>query len=202
MDTYLLGLIEIIKTGTPLEIKSAQKNVEKIWHQACEKRDLRKSFFVFMQEAQTFSEISDTDHKVYFINTLKWPLWFLELENFYFWLDFLLCQVQNQQGKIRIAVVRASQYMHIAISMYFNPHLSTDGEKAQIAKNYFGYWVMCVKTLIEKYHKPFFNRYKYVDSLPSCTYKSLNQMLYILLASDYFEDIYRKFYADRENISA
>ena len=196
----MVELIRIIKTGSPPEVKAAQKQVEKIWHRACVDKLLRKEFSVFMQEARQFDDIHDILHKTYFINTLKWPLWESELADFPFWADFLLRQVQSPEGKIRIAAVRVGEYLLMAVDRHFDrTGDSRDPEKARIALNYYGRWVMCVEELLGKYHERRFNRCKYIDAIPPSVYKSLQQMHQVLLPSGFYEDIYRKFRSSLEN---
>ena len=196
----MVELIQIIKTGTPPEVKVAQKQVEKFWHRACSDKPLRKEFSVFMQEARHFEDIPDILHKTYFINTLKWPLWESKLDDFPLWSDFLLRQVQSPEGKIRIAIVRASEYLLLALDQHFErPGASNDPEQARIALNYYGRWVMCVEELLAKYHERRFNRCKYIDAIPPSVYKSLQQMHQVLLPSSFYEDFYRKFRSSLEN---
>lgn len=74
MDNSLKNLIEVIKTGMPSEVKSAQKEVEKFWYNArCipRREKGRQCFAIFLDELKNFEQIKDIDHQVYFINTLK-----------------------------------------------------------------------------------------------------------------------------------
>jgi len=191
----LLELIRVIKTGTPAEVKLAQKQVERLWNQSRFSSELRNDFSVlFMQETLTFGSIADADHKAYFINTIKWALWTSKIEDFPLWVNFFLTNIQNSEGKVRIATVCASEYLLCALPISFDRQESeSERANARIAKDYFGQLVMCVEALIRKYHEPRFNRYKYVSALPPGVYKSLHQLLGRLLPSAHFEGIYREF---------
>ena len=192
----MLEIIRIIKTGSPAEVKAAQKQVEKFWHQSCFNKTLRQEFLVFMQEAQSFDSIADTYHKACFINTLKWPLLNAESDNFQFWSEFFLRHIQSPEGKIRIAVVRASEYLLQVVANDFKRQGAPDEiAKSHLAKKYFVQWIMRIEDLISKYHEKRFNRCKYIDAFPTGIYKSLQQMLHAQLPSPYFNGIYSEFSA-------
>lgn len=190
----LIDLIQIVKTGSPAEVKSAQKQIEKLWNQSCQNKAMRQEFAVFMQEARAFDAIADTYHKASFINTIKWALWFADLDSFSFWSEFLLRQVQSPEGEIRVATVRASTYLLLMVSSNFDHEIPPDKiEKARLAKNCFGHWIMSIKALLAKYNEKRFNRCKYIDALPVGVYKSLQQLHHAQLPSPYFEGIYNEF---------
>ncbi len=73
MQNPLKDLIEVIKTGSREEVKEAQKQVEKFWHNVYipKRKEGRKAFLIFFEEMKNFDKICDIDHKAYFINTLK-----------------------------------------------------------------------------------------------------------------------------------
>jgi len=191
MKNPLKNFIKIIKTGFPEEVKEAQKQVEKFWHDFYipKREEGKKAFSIFLEEIKKFDEIKDIDHQAYFINTLKWPFWSIGEEYFEEWAEFVLRYIQHPSGKIRQAIVKASDYLIMDIVDY----LRSDKDKQKVQKNreHFVNFVDAVKELLEKYDEPRFHRYKYISSIPSSIYKSLQKLLVEnLLRSEYFENIY------------
>lgn len=203
MKHHLKNLIQTIKTGLPAEVKFAQKQVEKFWrnYYIPNREEGRMAFSVFVEELKNFEQIRDIDHQAYFINTLKWPLWSISEEYFEDWVNFFLFNIQHPSGKIRQAVIHATEYLMLNISVDLrhvgekekdlSPHL-----KELVLKNKmrFGYFVMEVEALIDQYHEPRFKRYKYVSSLPTGVYKSLSKLITeVLLRSEFYEKLYQDF---------
>jgi len=199
LQKELKALITIIKTGTPAEVKLAQRQVEHLWAKASQDEASRLKFSVFLDEAKTLDRIPDIDHKAYFINTLKWPLYFAQPYSFPAWTELLLKWVIHPEGKIRMAAVRVAQYL--AVSMEDTLSQSSSDSNSQVpdqtsgfAKNAFCLFALHVDQLITQYHEPRFNRYKYISSLPAGVYKSLQQLLNdSLLCCDHLEKVYRDF---------
>lgn len=205
MRTHLKNLIQTIVTGSPTEVRAVQKQVEKFWHDYYipHREDGRKAFQVFLDELKNFDQIKDINHQAYFINTLKWPLLATGEKNFEEWADFILANIQNPSGKIRQAVIRATEYLIMGIQV----DLKCFGKKGKklasdivdiIAKNRkrFGDIVMDVEDLVDRYFESKFKKYKYVSSLPAGVYKSLNILITdVLLRSEF----YQKFYQDYLN---
>lgn len=119
MNNKLQNLINIVKNGSSIDVKSAQKQIEKIWHETCRQEDEERElvFGVFLEELKSFSQIKDVDHQAFFINILKWPLYFLGSKYFFEWANFMLEQIQNESGKIRQAVIKASDYLMIDLKL-------------------------------------------------------------------------------------
>ena len=201
----LKNLIEIIKTGSPQEVKEAQKKVEKFWDEVYipKREEGKKAFSIFLGEIKRFDEIQDIDHQAYFINTLKWPLWVIGEEYFEQWAEFILKYIQHPSGKIRRAIVRVTDYLisdiKLDLKLDFKEKISLkEKEKIKKNKNRFGSFVEAVEKLLEKYWQPKFNRYKYISSLPVGVYKSLQQLLNeVLLQSEFYEKIYNDFLKEK-----
>ncbi|MCD6284269.1 hypothetical protein J7J12_03415 [bacterium] len=201
----LKNLIEIIKTGSPQEVKGAQKKVEKFWYEVNipKREEGKKDFSIFLEEIKRFDEIQDIDHQAYFINTLKWPFLAIGEEYFEQWAEFILKYIQHPSGKIRRAIVRVTDYLIIDIrldlKLDFKEKISPEEkEKIEKNKNRFGSFVERVEKLLEKYWQPKFNRYKYISSLPVGVYKSLQQLLNeVLLQSQFYEKIYNDFLGEK-----
>jgi len=197
MDNPLKNLIEIIKTGSPQEVKEAKKQVEKFWRNVYipKRGEGRKAFSIFLEEIKKFDQIQDIDHQAYFINTLKWPLWSIGEEYFEQWADFILKYIQHPSGKIRQAIIKVADYliMDIILEVRADPSKKLSPEdKQRIQKNQerFGNFIFTVETLLGKYDEPRFHRYKYISSLPPSVYKSLQIFLSELLRSEALENTY------------
>lgn len=205
MNTSLQKLIDIIKSGSSSDVKAAQKQIEKIWHETCRfDCDVRADiFFIFLEELKLFSQIKDIAHQAYFINTLKWPLYFIGEQYFSDWSDFILIYIQHPSGKIRQAIIRALDYLIMDLRLDFKYDFDTVKSKGlnrqeidNIINNNrtkFGYFIISVESLIRQYHEPRFNKYKYIDRLPIGVYKSLQMFLAELLRADFYEKLYQDF---------
>ena len=204
----LKELIWIIKTGSPAEVRAAQKRVERLWHKTCFETELRKDFNVFLEEAAGYDAITDAEHRAYFINTLKWPLYFARPEMFTAWMDLLLDWVTRPEGKIRIAAVRAAQYLCVSMVCCFdepamNPARPEPPETREFARKSFCVFALRTEQLINLHAEPRFKRCKYIDALPVGVYKSLQQLLYeSILTCEHFETIYENFLAGAERKAA
>lgn len=200
MQTHLKSLIQTIKIASPAEVKLAQKQIEKFWHNFYipNREEGRVAFRLFLEELKTFEQIKDIDHQAYFISTLKWPLRAIGEENFENWAGFLLSYIQHPSGKIRQAVIHASEYLISSIIVGLRhgekEKKLTPDIKESVKKNKmrFGAFVMEVENLIDQYQRPRFKKYKYVSSLPTGVYKSLNKLITeVLLRSEYYEKLYQ-----------
>lgn len=185
-------LIQIIKTGGREEVKEAQKQIEKFWHDVYipHRKKGRKAFVIFLDETKKFEEIKDINHQAYFINTLRWPFWAIGEEYFEEWADFILRYIQHPSGKIRQAILSATEYLALDIMDDYKE------EKKKIEKNRerFFEFVYRVEQLLEKYEDPKFNRYKYIDSMPPSVYKSLQYLITEkLLRTERYENLYKDF---------
>ena len=85
-------MIQIIKTGSREEVKNAQKQVEKFWHDVYipQRKEGQLALSLFLKELKNFEQIKDIDHQAYFINTIKWALWSTGEKNFEEWADFII----------------------------------------------------------------------------------------------------------------
>lgn len=198
MSEELPSLIKIITTGPAPEVKAAQKRIERIWNQSCRDMEKRLAFSAFLEAARDFDKISDVEHQAYFINTLKWAFYFAHPETFPIWTELLIGWVEHPEGKIRIAAVRAAQYL--AASMESDSEDRPDRphqyppEIRQFSKDCFCLFALRADQLIAKYHKPAFNKYRYISSLPAGIYKSSQQLLHeSILTCPRFEKMYEEF---------
>lgn len=194
-------LIDIVKNGSTIEVKVAQKKIEKIFNALEIPRRKNKDLFLFfVDEIKNFDKIKDIDHQYYFINTLKYPFIVLGGENFEDWTEFILKLIQHSSGKIRQAAINAVDWL---VLMNLNLDLSDTWYKKSTNENKkqtlndrerFGNFVLKIENLLDEYHLSKYNRYKYVDSLPVGIYKSLNKLIFErLLRTEYQEKVYLDF---------
>lgn len=163
------------------------------------------AFGVFLDELENFDQIKDVEHQAYFIYALKWPLWSgVGEERFEEWAVFLLEQIQNPSGKIRQAVINATEYLIHDLRLDKRRDFEIVRSRRLERKEFerivdrniarFGDFVMEVEDLIERYQEPKFKCYKYVSSMPVGVYKSLNILITdVLFRSDYYKSIYQDY---------
>lgn len=209
MEKCLKDLIEIIKNGSHEEVKTAQKEIEKFWHEdfcPAEKRKTgMKAFEIFLEEIRHIDKIKDLDHQYYLINVLKWPFWVIGRDNFEELSAFALKYIQHPSGKIRQAIVNTTSYLIMDLNLdgFYNREKKSKEEiEKQIKKDRqrFGQFIDKVHELIDKYYEPKFNRIKYVSSLQAGIYKSLQKLLTEhLLQSDFYEDLYSEYLETKNN---
>lgn len=202
MENNLQKLINIIKVGSPTDVKFAQKQVEKIWHDTCQYDDDKRGeiFYIFLDELKLFPQIKDINHQAYFINTLKWSLHFIGEKYFSDWSDFILTYIQHPSGKIRQAIIKISDYLMMDLRMDFKYDFVRIKDKnlnrQEIIvsnKKKFCYFVLSIEDLARQYYEPIFKKYKYVDRLPIGVYKSLQMLLVNLLEAEVYDKMYQDF---------
>ncbi|MFH1946785.1 MAG: hypothetical protein ABIJ23_01345 [Candidatus Magasanikbacteria bacterium] len=203
MQNTLKKLLETIKNGSPTEVKSAQKEVEKFWHNVYipEREKGREAFKIFLEELKNFESIKDIDHQCYFINTLKCPLYAIGEEYFGKWADFFLHYIQHPSGKIRQAVISAVDYLLMDIAEGLDSYdKKVVYDKHNKNMNYFCNFVCIVENLLAKYDEPRFRKFKYVSSMPASVYKSLQILItQKLFRSEYYEKLYEEFLKNISN---
>ena len=202
-NSTIKNAIVAITTGTPQEVKQAQKVVDRFWHTVYipHREEGKNALSVFLDELETFDEISDADHKSYFINTLKWALFSLGEEHFDTWAAFFLRVMQHPSGKVREAAIRAIDWMIMDIHIFLDPPDGTTRDAITIKRNRirFCHFVYAIELLCERYYEKRYSRCKYVSSLPSGIYKSLQRLLTEgLLRSDRYRKIYEDFLKENE----
>lgn len=196
----LKALIAVIKTGTPAEVKAAQKRVVSIWNRSCRDDAARLKFSIFLEEARSFDKIADPEHQAYFVNTLRWGLYFAQPGTFTAWTDLLLGWVTRPEGKIRLAAVRAAQYLCVSmVSCFDEPFLKDSPHTPDVqkhARECFCRFALRAEQLTADHFEGRFKKCKYIDALPPGIYKSLQQLTYeSILTCDHFEKIYEDFLA-------
>jgi len=211
MNDDLKEFLDIIKTGSPLEVKKAQKAIESYWHRIYipNRERGRAGFEIFLDEIKQFDKIVDDNHRMYFISSLKWAFW--SIGDFYFdiFAGFVLKAIQHPSGKVRRNIVSTSDILlhglalpdgHRPLQLGETENDRKKREKVDLIK--FGTLVLQVENLIKLYFEPKYKRYKYVSSLPPGIYKSLNQLLTeALLPSNYYEKVFQHFLSRNQTVN-
>lgn len=198
-------LIKTIKHGTPAEVRLAQKAFEKHWGMMRGSKgspERSAVFAVLLREMRNLDAIAEDDRKAYLINSLRFRLWDGTDLHFEEFRDFVLKYIQHPSGKVRIAIIKACDYLALdcGIPLQFlrhgrktdiSPEAQAEGRRAWLR---FGYFVLAVEALLRQYEEPRFRRYKYVQNMPPSVYKSLQQLLVEkLLRTDFYREIYGDF---------
>lgn len=197
--------IEIIKTGTRQQVVEAQKQIQKFWHGILHPLSAKekKAYEVFLEEIERFDDIEDIEHQAHFINTLKWPFLVSGDQHFRFFADFVLKCIQHPSGKIRQAILHATDWLTMGTDIEPPEYASrefTAQELEMIKRNkqlYFEF-VHEIDHLLDKYNEPRFRKYKYIASIPSSVYKSLQYLMtHRLLRTEKYAKMYQDFLRER-----
>ena len=202
----LQELIQIVIGGNREDVRAAQKRIEKYWEQRIRSHrtfKAKKDYAIFLEQIGNFENIKSLDNQVAFIGILKWPFLSIGETNFEFFAQFILKAIQHPSGKIRQAILNAVDWL--TISCHLEPEDFYDRrigkaelETMQRNKNIYFETVKKVEDLLDKYYKPRFGRYKYIDRMPPSIYKSLQYLLVVkLLRTEKYEHSYEQFLHER-----
>lgn len=196
-------LIYIIKTGTKQEAKEAIKKIDAWWDGiGREKREAeKKKLEVFIDEMQNLDEVANEENKIYFIDSLRTPVWVLGDKYFKDFCDFILKYIEHPYGNMRRAILRlASWFSMIGLDCIDGrAHFGKKPDKDEMElmktnKELYFNLVKDVDNLMEKHREPKFEKYKYIDDLPASVYKSLEYLVSNeLLRVPKYEILYAEF---------
>lgn len=194
-------IIAVIKTGSASEVRAAQKDLDKYWENIRNDKAARTALLnILLEEVRRLDQLEDDDHRAYLINALKWRLWENPDENFERWMGFVLKYILHPSGKVRIAVVRACEYLSLELDITSDCMEEGSNTTPEVRDKYrkkflrFGFFVSSVEELISRYYEPRFSRYKYTSSIPPSVYKSLQQLITeVLLRSEFHEKMYEDY---------
>ncbi|MCG2726380.1 MAG: hypothetical protein L6420_09065 [Elusimicrobia bacterium] len=192
MQEKLKELIKILKTGTPLQVKTADKGIEKLYDNLCQNYDEKCLFWeIFINELKNMHDLDDK-HKASLIYSLKRPVMFAEEEFFCDIIDVVFQNIQSNSGLVRQAVINLADNFFINISCitdFKNPGT----ERNQKAGDYFGYLAYGMALLQRKYYAPKFNKYKYTSSMPPSVYKSVGIIFSNIFYNKRYDIVYEEF---------
>ncbi len=190
-----------ILTGAEPESKTVARSVRKLVFAANRPRNDRSEITRIIETApEVYESIQEEWRQEYFVVATS-ILYFLKdealpIERFFPWHFHLL---QHPRGNIRQSVVRMLSHdlgpltVHIRVPDYTTMHMEFTPEHADaVLFDLF----QNLQNLAEDYYKPTYKRYKYVQSLPIGTYKSVQLVL------GYMEDLCGKAYIARLHSSA
>lgn len=206
MTTNPQEIISVIKTGTTAEVKQAQKLFKKYWDglRGDENKAAKEAAVeLLLSEIHAMDRVLDVERQAYLINTVRWRLWTSIDKHFDKWRDFVLKYIQHPSGKIRIAAIRACDYitLELGVPAQFYRDRKNKGALSAVEaadykarKNKFGLFTLAVEELLRKYDEPRSRRYKYMGCMPPSVYKSLQQLITeVLLRNEFYDGIYREF---------
>src|SRR3989344_9447646 len=179
------NFIEILKNSSDKkEIEKANKGVHSFWKGILNMTpEDNKKFEIFILELKTFDEIKTEQNKIWFIQSLIYPMMALGKSHIKPWSEFILKNIQNPSVKIRQAILRSADHISIPMDLeeyrffYDRNPSEQEFEEIEIYKRSYFKFVEDIENLLEKYNKPEFDKYEYVSDIPPCIYKSLQYLL-------------------------
>ena len=205
--------IEKIKHGSREEIKEAKKELEKrklLNLEGEESEQGNEDLEQFIEEMDKFDdEFKEREREAAFIYALKTPIFVLSEKYFEKFASFLLATVQDKSGIVRKAAVSTARDLSLNLfpleeddEFFSKVDRRSRQEVKEWAKrnqNRLGWWAFQTEMLVKEYEEPRFRKYKYISSLPSSVYKSLQQMMTeAILFTEMHEQIYENWYKRRK----
>ncbi len=198
-DNFISENIRKIKTGNKDEIKTAKKAIDKLWNTELGKKGEDKNllFRKFKNELVDFDSIKNINNKIAFIR-ISSVIWLgYVVENYELLSDFLLIIIQHKNGNLRRAAVSSFEYLLMDILGLFVLKEYNKKKHERLMLNYCRS-IDIVHKLIEKNMSPKYYSYKYISELPTSIYKSLQQLLNVLLNPIPLKAIYEKYRQEKE----
>jgi len=185
-------IFDRIKNGNAAEIKEAKKELENCWCQK-EKREELTEFF--LEGVNNFDSIKNLKNREAFAQMLKYFVLIDRFSNLEAVTDFILKNIQHEKGGIRLAVIRAAE--NLAIDINYLPSNGRSkkfsGEEIEEIFRIYSRTIDTVRDLLSKYYDRKYDRYEYVNEIPSGIYKSLQMLYYTLAPSEKIKRIYREY---------
>lgn len=176
-------IFQIIKTGTPEEIKTAKKRLDKLWHD--DRKSFEKNAPVALEQMTMFDTIKNVKNQEAFVSSLS--LFFLALSDNHFkeLKDFVLKVICHPHGHVREQMRKTADWLFMSLTSKIDPFVWPKGKKLtqkqiseqEMAKKEFREYLNEIELLMEKYYERSYGRVKYIQSLKPSIYKSL-QLLY------------------------
>ncbi len=190
-ENQLKDLLRKIIYGDSKELKEAKSLFENLW-KGDEMKE--KVTHTLLNEIKHFDSIKNIQNKISFIKTLKLICLRYGFEKYKFLSDFLLKAIQNDNGNLRYAVVKDFKYL---VPDYFI--MKNKNEYYEELKLVYFKSVDIVNDLLVKYNKPEYLKFDYVNDLPPSIYKSLEQVLNVMLRRKKVEDMYKKYLSNKKS---
>ncbi len=174
-------IFEAFKAGSSAEIKEARKAVKKLWNK--DTKIFHKDIELIFQIIKDFDLITDDKHKAAVISGLS--LAYLSLADEYFeeLKNFIVKNLQNQNGQIREVAVDVSSWLYMSLSERVEPFVFPEGktltekqkEEQVVATKQYVDFVSELEALMDKY--PALNEdTEYIDDMKPSINKSLQKV--------------------------
>lgn len=182
MKKELRKIFETLMFGEPADFKIAKKEIEKIWRQD-KKGEFKKYAPIALEYIKRFDEVKASKNQAAFASGLA--LFYLALSDKHFETlkNFTLKLIQSQDGHVRDAIRKTSDWLYVSLTARMDPFTLNDKltskqiEAREKARKQHLDYVKEIEDLIEKYASDEDNSVEYINDLKPSVYKSL-QMLW------------------------
>ena len=196
--TEIEDIFNILKTGSPAEIREAKKTVKKMWHKDTEIFDKNADFILGL--IKDFDLIADNIHKTAIISGMS--LCFLSLADDYFeeFKNFIIKNLQNTDGRIREAALDTSDWLYSSLTSRAEPFVYPEGtpliekqksEQIIAIKQYIDLVAEIENLTDHKYNDPNDNS-EYINEMKPSISKSLHKIWERLTSSCVYRRIIEK----------
>jgi hypothetical protein len=174
-------LVATFETGTPGEVRDAKKALDKAFREDNQIFD-KHTELVFAAFAR-FDALADPAHQAALVSGLSLSLLALADDYFEECQDFLLKAIQNPDGHVRDAAVKAGEWLRISLSARAHPlRLTskpwTDDELAaqKIAIGQYTDYVRAIEVLLDYYDDGMQDEVEYIRDMKPSPRKSLEML--------------------------
>lgn len=198
-EKLMKRLLDHIFNGSKAEIRQAQLEFDKVCEQFRypHKKEELAAMEMLREKIRDFSDIENIDTQLALVRMAKRLFMALGDEHFEEFSDFIIRAIQHPSGKVRQDILHASSWLLLANDSL----LFSEGGRKRLSrqevlkrKDWFGDFVWRVEKLLQQYDEPRFDKYKYISSMPSSIYKSLQKLvLEELLRAPMFEELYEDY---------
>ena len=205
-------LFEILASGSRSEVKESKKTIEKMWRK--DNKKFKKAEKLIFKTIKNFDNIKDAEHQAAIISGTS--LFILALADEYFdeLKNFIVTNLQHNDGRIREAARKTSDWLDISLVSRAEPFIFPEGkplsekqlsEQATAKKQYIDF-VAELKALIERYDDESDNS-EYVDEMKPSINKTLQMVWHRLTespvyrrVSEQYRSIHIEIFAKRKEI--
>ncbi len=204
-------IIETLKTGSPADIRVAKKDLKNIvnkdylYGDEKQRKKVIKDLLPFIDEARRFENIKDLDHQVYFVDALNEATIAIGKEELEFFQDFIYKYIQHPSGKLRQAILRiGAKFYYFSIDVIIencNDDNLSKKEKETCETKRFSFFLFldALENLMGRHYSSEYDKYEYIDDMPSCIYKSLEMLFWRMTRDKEMMREYSKFLKEKED---
>lgn len=197
MKTELRRLLSLLTLGNREEIRSAKKEIEKLWHK--DTAVFKNIAPIGLEYLPKFDQIEKVENQAAFASGLS--LFFLVLGDEYFdtLKDFTLKVIQHPNGSVREAIRKTADWLCISLTARAEPFVFPKGKKLteeqkniqSDAQQQYINLVKEIKLLIDEYDEGD-DRVRYIDEMKPSVNKSLLLLWCRLTASPVYRRIFER----------